>query len=266
MNAKPCYCKPIRCGQMWVFLCSMIVCMLLLWFFLRRLLFFLCFSGKCIVAAELCDADAGGGGPLNVKKCGGTCPHRLQIQGAECQYLTNMTYIAEIRLHFQTNYVALRLWDVFLHYSIPMFAQVCTCTVLFFQFISSLIDFCNSSIARQTSVSSKETLIASFQTCQSNPQVFKLANACYILLQLTTSVVAGKIQYISIMQWPCAKPFLVARHDYSKRTSTAFAWKAQPSIATGGSWWKSPPDRQIRKLRKLPQSTNFPWSKFMYIW
>ena len=87
----------------------MIVCMLLLWFFLRRLLFFLCFSGKCIVAAELCDADAGGGGPLNVKKCGGTCPHRLQIQGAECQYLTNMTYIAEIRLHFQTNYVALRL-------------------------------------------------------------------------------------------------------------------------------------------------------------
>ena len=149
---------------------------------------------------------------------------------------------------------------------IPMFAQFCTCTVLSFQFISSLIDFCNSSIARQTSVSSKETLIASFQTCQSNPQVFKLANACYILLQLTTSVVAGKIQYISIMQWPCAKPFLVARHDYSKRTSTAFAWKAQPSIATGGSWWKSPPDRQIRKLRKLPQSTNFPWSKFMYIW
>lgn len=168
-----------------------------------RLLFFLCFFGKCIVVSELCDADAGGG-PLYMKKCGGTCPHRLQIQGAECQYLTNMTYIAEIRLHFQTNYVALRLWDVFFTF-IPMFAQFCTCTVLSFQFISSLIGFCNSSIARQTSVSSNETLIASFQTCQSNPQVFKLANACYILLQLTTSVVAGKLQYISIMQWPCAK-------------------------------------------------------------
>lgn len=57
--------------------------------------------GKCIVVAELRDADAGGGTTL--------CPHRLQIQGAECQYLTNVNYIAEIRLHFQTNYVALRL-------------------------------------------------------------------------------------------------------------------------------------------------------------
>lgn len=36
--------------------------------------------------------------------------------------ITNMTYIAEIRLHFQTNYVALRLWDVFFAF-IPMFAQ-----------------------------------------------------------------------------------------------------------------------------------------------
>ena len=44
MNAKPCSCKPIRCGQMWVFLCSMLVCMLLPRFFLRRFLFFLCFS------------------------------------------------------------------------------------------------------------------------------------------------------------------------------------------------------------------------------
>ena len=71
------------------------------------------------------------GGPLYMKKCGGTCPHRLQIQGAECQYLTNMTYIAEIRLHFQTNYVAFRLWDVFCIYT----TNVCTilymyCTVV----------------------------------------------------------------------------------------------------------------------------------------
>lgn len=58
----------------------------------------------------------------------------------------------------------------FLHYT----TNVCTilymyCTVVPI-LISSLIGFCNSSIARQTSVSSKETLIASFQTCQSNPQ------------------------------------------------------------------------------------------------
>jgi len=64
-------------------------------------------DGKCIVAAELCDADAGGGTTLYEE----VWRHvSTSFADSRCRMsITNMTYIAEIRLHFQTNYVALRL-------------------------------------------------------------------------------------------------------------------------------------------------------------
>lgn len=184
MNAKPCSCKPIRCGQMWVFLCSMIVCMLLLWFFLRPLIVLsvlFCHKkqctlvllwdsdGKCIVVAELCNADADAGGTTlceevwrHVSTSFADSRCRMSISNKHNLHCWDSAALPNKLCRFKT----LRCVFTF----IPMFAQFCTCTVLSFQFISSLIDFCNSSIARQTSVSSKETLIASFQTCQSNPQ------------------------------------------------------------------------------------------------
>ncbi len=134
-----------------------------------------------------------------MKKCGGTCPHRLQIEGAECPYSTNMNYIAEIRLHFQTNYVALRLWDVFSIYS-----DVCTILYMYCRSNSyhhSLV----SAPARQTSVSSKETLIASFQTCQSNPQEITPSSGQCLLHLVTTYNIGGRRQDTVSIMWPCAR-------------------------------------------------------------
>ena len=96
-----------------------------------RLLFFLWFSGKCIVVAELCDADAGGTTLYEE-----VWRHvSTSFADSRCRMsITNMTYFAEIRLHFPTNYVGFKTLRCFFFAFIPMFAQFCTCTVLSFQF------------------------------------------------------------------------------------------------------------------------------------
>ena len=83
-------------------------------------------DGKCIVVAELCDADAGGTTLYEVWRHVST-----SFADSRCRMsITNITYIAEIRLHFPTNYVGfktLRCFFLHLYQCLHNFVHVLYC-------------------------------------------------------------------------------------------------------------------------------------------